>query len=154
METVDTVGFLLGTWRLSRSIEDHRSATRGAFTGTARLTDGASAGGAVRPAGRTTRLAHYEEEGELRFGSYRGAARRELGYERLESGAAMVYFADGRPFVDLDLTAGTWRSGHRCGEDDYEIVTVVRSPTMVEERWRVRGPEKDYDAVTTLARLD
>jgi hypothetical protein len=57
-------------------------------------------------------------------------------------------------YVDLDLRSGTWRSLHPCAEDHYEIVTVVRSPDEVEERWRVRGPAKDYEAVTMLRRLD
>jgi hypothetical protein len=65
----------------------------------------------------------------------------------------MFYFLDGRPFVELDLVGGKWRSVHVCGDDRYEIATAVCSNDMVRERWQVTGPEKDYDAVTTLSRL-
>jgi len=151
MATLDTIGFLLGTWSVTRSIEDHSSGTSGAFTGTATLTEATEQPAfSSAPSGR----ARYEEAGELRFGSYRGPAQRTLDYERLENAAAMVYFADGRPFVDLDLGAGEWTSSHRCGEDNYEIGTTGRAHTGVEERWRVRGPAKSYDAFTTLVRLD
>jgi hypothetical protein len=37
--------------------------------------------------------------------------------------------------------------------DRYEITTVVKSRDLVEERWRVEGPEKDYDAVMSLERV-
>jgi hypothetical protein len=39
MEIVDTLGFLHGTWRIARSIEDHRIGTRGSFKGMATLTE-------------------------------------------------------------------------------------------------------------------
>jgi hypothetical protein len=65
----------------------------------------------------------------------------------------MVYFTDGRPFVDLDLRTGAWQSNHLCGDDRYEIATFVRSRNIVQERWGVQGPTTDYDAVTTLLRV-
>ena len=65
----------------------------------------------------------------------------------------MLYLTDGTPFVDLDLRSGTWRSVHLCGEDHHEIVTVARSLGEVEERWRVRGPTTNYDAVAILRRV-
>jgi hypothetical protein len=46
------------------------------------------------------------------------------------------------------------RHTHPYGADHYEIPTVVRSPSEIEERWRVRGPTEDYDAVATLRRFD
>jgi hypothetical protein len=65
----------------------------------------------------------------------------------------MVHFDDGLPFVDLDLGAGMWRSIHLCRDDRYQITTRVQSSLVIEEEWRVRGPEKNYDAVTTLTRF-
>ena len=65
----------------------------------------------------------------------------------------MLYRPGRQPYVDLDLTGGAWDAVHPCGADRYEISTVVRSPDVVQEYWRVQGPEKDYTAVTTLRRV-
>lgn len=144
MEVADTLTFLLGAWRLDRSIEDHRSGTRGTFSGHATL---------MQPDARADPRASYEERGQLRFGAHAGEARRCLDYRGQEGGVVLVHFCDGRPFVELDLRQGSCRRVHPCGTDRYEITTVVRSETTVEERWRVRGPEKDYAAVTAWTRL-
>lgn len=148
VDVADTLSFLLGTWSLERSLEDHRWARTGSFSGNAVMTatraDGAS--GLVE-------RAHYCETGELRFGTHIGPSSRQLEYRRLGRGAAMVHFAGGRPFIQLDLRPGTCRRIHRCGEDRYEITTHVRSESLVQELWRVRGPAKDYAATATLIRL-
>jgi Family of unknown function (DUF6314) len=145
MKIVDTLNFLLGQWTLERFLTDHRSGINGRFEGSVTIA-GALSGHGPR--------AHYDETGILRFGSHRGPAARRLELVRLESTVVMLHFADGKPFVDLDLRSGTWRSIHPCGEDHYETVTVVRSPDEVEEHWRVRGPTQDYDAVAILRRLE
>jgi hypothetical protein len=149
MKVFDTLSFLVGQWTLERFFTDHRSGTDGRFEGTATITRSSSGQGAG-PGPR----AHYEEVGVLRFGRHEGRASRSLELVRLESAVVMLYFTDGKPFVDLDLHCGRWRSTHPCGEDLYEILTVVRSPSELEERWRVRGPTEDYDAVAALRRLD
>lgn len=140
MEIVDTLGFLLGTWQVDRSIEDHRSGTQGSFAGTAAFTC-------------TDGRAHYEESGELHFGAHVGETRRGLDYARSDATTVALLFTDGRPFVDLDLSTGAWRSIHLCGDDRYQITTLVRSADLIEERWWVAGPTKDYEAVTILTRL-
>ncbi len=149
MEVIDTLAFLLGTWNLDRSIEDRRSGIRGSFSGTATLAaaepDQESALGA---------RARYDEQGQWHFGTHVGPASRRLEYTRLNGAAVMLYFTDGRPFVDLDLRSGTWRSSHDYGDDRYEIATIVRSCGVMQENWRVRGPKKDYDAATTLIRIN
>src|SRR5580692_1012137 len=151
MKVVDTCSFLLGKWTLERVLRDHRSGTDGRFEGSATVTivEAPSAGNASDGP-----RARYEEAGTLRFGGHEGPASRSLELVRLQSSVVMLYFTDGKPFVDLDLRNGTWRSSHPCGEDHYEIVTVVRSHDEVEEHWRVRGPTEDYDAVAILRRLD
>jgi hypothetical protein len=149
MKVVDTLNFLLGRWTLERFFTDHRSGTDGRFEGSATVTRASSGLGAgVGP------RAHYEEAGTVRLGRHEGPASRRLELVRLESGVVALYFSDGKPFVDLDLRTGRWRSAHPCGEDHYEILTVVRSQSEIEEHWRVRGPTEDYDAVATLRRLD
>jgi hypothetical protein len=144
----DTLAFLLGTWTLERSIVDHRSGTAGTFEGTAVLSAPPMAGHAA-----CGPRARYDERGALQFGTHTGAARRVFDYVRRNGAEVMIYFADGRPFVDLDLTRSIWRSSHRCGEDLHEIVTVVRSEVVIEERWRVRGPTTNYDATSLLIRV-
>ncbi|MGH3209988.1 MAG: DUF6314 family protein [Trebonia sp.] len=148
MLIADTLGFLLGRWDLSRSYTDHRCGTVGSFEGHAvvAMTQADDAGGAAR--------ARYEETGQLRLCAHQGPASRGLDYARQADGTLMLYRAGGQPYVELDLTGGAWRASHLCGEDQYEISTVVESPDIVREYWRVTGPAKDYSAVTTMRRRD
>jgi hypothetical protein len=145
MEITDPLAFLLGTWRLTRSIEDHRSRIEGFLHGTATFTRSPVAGQHART--------RYDEAGELVFGTYRGRAHRSLDYTPLDDGTLLVSFIDGNPFIELDLRGGAWRSEHVCDQDRHEIVTRVLSADVVEEGWRVRGPATDYDALTTLVRV-
>jgi hypothetical protein len=161
MVVSDTLGFLVGTWTVERSIDDHRSGISGHFQGQAVLV-ACPGGEAACPGEEVARLAtgaaaavaraSYQETGELRFGDHAGPARRGLDYVR-QGGAVMLYFTNGRPYVDLDLRSGTWRAEHPCVADLYEVTTIVRSPDELQELWRVRGPDKNYDATTTLRRV-
>jgi hypothetical protein len=144
MEIPDTLCFLLGTWDLSRSYTDHRSGTTAAFQGQAVLEMDAAAG---------PERAQYEKTGQMCLGSHQGAARRSLEYVRRPGGAVMLYRPGQQPYVDLDLSSGAWDTVHPCGKDRYEVSTVVRSRDVVQEYWRVQGPDKDYTAVTTLRRV-
>ena len=138
---------LIGSWSLTRSIEDHLTSERGSFVGIAsfvELPDAGSPGGARR--------LRYLEEGRLELGDFSGPARRSLLYEQREDASLAVLFSDGRPYIDLDLRGGSWLSRHHCGEDLYEISTQLHSNDELEEHWRVRGPAKDYDARTRLSR--
>ena len=150
MEISDTLGFLLGTWEVSRSYTDRRSGTAPSFQGRAVLALDA-AGLALDAAGPD--WARYEETGQLCLGAQRSPASRSLHYARRPGGTVMLYRPGRQPYVDLDLTGGAWDAVHPCGADRYEISTVVRSPGVVQEYWRVKGPEKDYTAVTTLRRV-
>lgn len=146
MEVGDTLGFLLGRWSIRRSLVQ-RDGGRASFVGTGTYTEHSGCD-------RGRRQARYEEVGELVFASYSGAAGRSLHYAAAPGGGPVaVHFSDGRPFVDLDLSTGSWTARHPCAEDEYEIATRVLAPDVLEERWRVRGPTKSYDAVTTMARL-
>lgn len=147
MMIADTLGFLLGSWDLSRSFADRRDGTRGWFRGQAVLAmtgPGAAAGQPER--------AVYDETGELCLGSHRAPARRRLEYARRGDGTLLLYRPGGVPFIELDLSRGAWRASHLCGPDRYEITVVVRSPDIVQEYWLVVGATKDYTAVTTLSR--
>ena len=137
MEITETLKFLIGAWALERSIADHRSGIRGIFEGSATLVEVPN-GRSCNPSGR----ARYDETGELHFGAHTGPASRSLEYTSLNRKAVLLYFTDGRPFTDLDLRSGTWRSIHHCGQDRYEVMTFVCSHSEVEEVWRVQGPPR------------
>ena len=102
MEILDTLGFLLGTWDVDRSITDQRSGTRGSFVGTAAMV--AAEPGADRgPGGR----ARYDETGEFRFGTHAAPASRHLEYQAgADGGAVGVRFTDGRRAGRGRRTAG------------------------------------------------
>ena len=137
----DTLAFVRGTWRIERTLVDHRAGRQGRFTGTATALPATSGPDLM-----------YSELGELSFGPHTGPARRVLGYHGLPDGTVAVRFADGRPFFLLDLRAGHCMAVHLCGADRYELSYQVRSAGLLEEHWRVRGPDKDYEARATLTR--
>lgn len=139
MAVPDTLAYLTGSWTLSRAIVDHRTGATGSFDGDAE----------VLARGRRGR---YEEHGRLRFGSYDGSARRALDLVGTDGGGVAVLFTNGRPFLDLDLAGGVYRGVHLCSRDRYELEFAVSSPDILLERWRVRGPTKDYEARTTWRR--
>ncbi len=139
MEVEDTLAYLTGTWTLSRVIVDHLNRRSGSFDGDAE----------VLALGRRGR---YEERGRLRFGSYDGNARRALDLVGTDGSEVAVLFTNGRPFFALDLVKGECRAVHQCSRDRYELEFGVSSPDLLLERWRVRGPTKDYEARTTWRR--
>jgi hypothetical protein len=148
LEIADTLEWLIGTWRVDREIEDNQTGTRGSLSGVATLLP--LSADDVDEYGIHAR---YSEEGELQFGAYAGTARRSLLYARLDAGSTMVYFADHRPFIRLNLRRGACSADHRCGDDRYEITARVHSHDVLQEQWRVRGPATDYAARAWLRRL-
>jgi Family of unknown function (DUF6314) len=156
MRVRDTLDFLRGHWQIERVLVDHRTGTRGQFTGSAAIlpataeTPLTSTGGPAASPGR--REASYTEQGELRFGPHTGPAQRILGFQARPDGTVQVRFADGRPFYVLDLRRGHCQAEHPCRADRYRLTHVVHSMDLIEERWSVSGPDKDYHAVTRLHR--
>jgi hypothetical protein len=147
----DTFAYLIGTWALERELTDRLTSTTGRVHGTARVTPLAPPSGAQEEEAASLRAA-YLEQGELEWGAHRLPAKRRLVYLRTGAGGVDARFENGRPFVVLDLSAGSCRAVHACGEDRYEVELSARSSSLVEERWRVRGPAKRYEAVTILRR--
>jgi hypothetical protein len=176
-QTIRALSYLRGTWRVERHLVDHLAAVAaGGGSGLAGQPAGRSDGrsadrSADRSAGRSgpwvdgrfdgtaeflpidgqAALA-YHEAGELRFGDYRGAASRSLIYTGRPDGTADVCFGDGREFYHLDPRSGTWRGQHLCGRDLYEVTGQLLGADKYRERWRVRGPAKDYEIATTFTR--
>jgi hypothetical protein len=56
---------------------------------------------------------------------------------------ARLSFADGRPFHDLDLSAGRWQAQHGCAPDRYDGEFLALSSVQWRSAWRVTGPRKD-----------
>ena len=96
----------------------------------------------------------YLETGELRFGTHTGPATRALRYQGRPDGTVDVRFADGHLFYRLDLRSGRCEAVHQCRADRYEITYLALSEDVMEERWQVHGPGKDYRATATLIRWD
>jgi hypothetical protein len=139
----DTLAFLRGRWRLERRLSDHRSGVCGTFTG------GAEFAAMADPA-----VLRYVERGELRFGGHVGPATRTLVCVGRPGGAVDVRFAGGGEFYRLDLGPGRCQAEHLCGRDRYTVTYRVLAQDLMEEHWQVAGPQKAYDTVTALRRLD
>ncbi|HTT54455.1 MAG TPA: DUF6314 family protein [Streptosporangiaceae bacterium] len=144
MRVTDTLAFVCGGWQLDRELTDHRSGTRGRFTGHALVSPAA--------AGLGPGEWQYTEAGILVFGAHSGPATRRLRYQERPDGTVAVRFADGRPFYVLDLRTGSGQAEHGCGPDHYLLSHRVLGAGLLAEQWRVRGPDKDYQAITRLER--
>ncbi len=142
-----TIGYLHGEWDVQRRISDRRSGQEGVFRGTARFRPAVV--GQVLAGGQ---VLEYAEDGELRFGSHHGPARRRLIFCDRPDGAADVRFADGREFYRLDLRADTWQAEHPCRADRYRVTVIRLGPDSFTEIWLVAGPGKDYQLQTTYRR--
>jgi len=164
MRVSDTLAFAAGHWRIERVLADHRSGTRGRFTGSATLSEpdvseavpsepALSEPGEPGAAPSWPALC-YLETGELRFGTHSGPATRTLRYQGRPDGTVDVRFADGHLFYRLDLRSGRCEAVHQCRADRYEITYLALSEDVMEERWQVHGPGKDYQATATLIRWD
>lgn len=140
---VGTYELLLGSWRIERTYLERGRHERGTFTGTVTVVPS--------PIG-TPGTARYVEEGRFVLGAYHANAERRLEVRRRPDGAVSLGFEDGRPFVDCDLRSGDCRAVHPCGDDRYEISWHAVSRDELTERWRVLGPQKDYDAWAVLRR--
>ncbi len=135
----NTLQFLLGSWSIERVITDHREAGTVRFSGVA----------VVQPA---VTGASYLEQGQVSTVAHTRPARRGLRLRERSDGTVRVDFPDGRPFVDLDLSAGRAEATHPCRADTYEMAFEVLGPDQLLERWRVTGPTKDYEAETLWRR--
>lgn len=149
MRVSDTLAFAAGHWHIERVLADHRSGTQGRFTGSATLSEPVPS----EPDEPWPALC-YLETGELRFGTHSGPATRTLRYQGRPDGTVDVRFADGHLFYRLDLRSGRCEAVHQCRADRYEITYLALSADVLEERWRVHGPSKDYHATATLIRWD
>jgi Family of unknown function (DUF6314) len=139
---VTTLDFLLGAWNVERWIDDSLSGDVGTFHGTATFEKEGDDDPRVR----------FDETGIVRFGDYSGRARRRLFFTETPGSHIEVSFADGHHFIELDLRDGSSTDHHQCANDGYDVTTLVIDDDRIEEQWRVRGPAKNYVAVTMMTR--
>jgi len=128
---------LLGTWTLTRVVDDHLAGERRDVVGTAELSSVED--GRVR----------WTETGTMTWADHAVPVSRTL-YVVREEGGWFVRFEDGRPFHP-------WAVGHRvdhpCAPDHYRGLIETNGEPV--ESWTVTwdavGPEKDYRMVTRYA---
>ncbi|OSP44531.1 hypothetical protein B7767_04485 [Streptomyces sp. 13-12-16] len=137
----DALGYLSGRWRAERTVRDLASGEEGRFEGT--VVFGPLEGGGLL----------QSESGDFTWRGVTRPAERTLRFLPGPGGTADVRFADGRPFHDLDLTAGRHVADHPCSADLYRGEFTVRDADHWRTVWRVRGPAKDLELTTDYARV-
>lgn len=137
----DALGYLAGSWLVSRSVRDLASGESGEFTGTTVFQPSDSPG-----------LLHLESGTFTWQGVARPASRTLRFLPGATQGSADVRFSDGRPFHGLDLTTGHHVADHPCSADLYRGEFTVVDPDRWLTVWRVGGPAKDLVLTTRYTR--
>ena len=135
MRTIDD---FIGSYDVSRVIEDTRAGATSRFEGQAEIT--LSHDGAL-----------YSETGALIIADQRFEAERKYLWSQ-NSGKILVCFDDGRAFHDFDPSLGGLASEHLCGEDMYRGGYDFSNWTSWFVTWKVLGPRKDYTSRTSYIR--
>ncbi|MFJ4327251.1 DUF6314 family protein [Streptomyces tricolor] len=137
----DLLAHLAGRWRVERTVRDLASGAEGRFTGTT-VFSALDGGGLL-----------HEESGTFTWQGVARPAHRTLRFlPGPTPGRADVRFADGRPFHELDLTAGRYVADHPCAADLYRGEFTVRDADRWRTVWRVGGPAKDLVLTTDYVR--
>jgi hypothetical protein len=139
----DVLAYLGGSWRVERAVRDLAHDAAGRFTGTT----------VFAPLG-TGELQHHESGTFVWQGVARPAERTLRFLPGPGPGTALVRFADGRPFHDLDLRSGRYVADHPCSADLYRGEFTVQGEHRWRTVWRVRGPAKDLVLTTDYLRVD
>jgi hypothetical protein len=131
---------LLGTWTLTRVVDDHRAGERRDVSGTATLV-----------AESPTRI-RWSEEGTMTWPGHEVPVSRTLYVDREDDGW-VVRFADGRTFHPWAVDE---RVDHPCTPDHYRgLIEVSGDPVEAwTVTWDAAGPEKDYRMVTVHTARD
>ena len=140
MESLETFGFLLGSWRVARLIEDHRIGIRGTFGGLATFSEFERSDDSS-----FERKARFTEAGELCFGAYRGPSHRSLRCDQQRGAAAQ--FSES---VDSD-SSSTWISAVGLGAvHTSAALTAMRSPSPQDPRMSLRSDGECMDPARTM----
>jgi len=142
--------FLYGRWSLERRISDRRGRQSGRLSGFAVFSQPETVPESSRVA---VDALVWTERGLMQLGDFSSDVARTYRCVFPATDRGKVLFSDGRYFHDLDLTAGTWRVTHPCGEDLYTGVYHAVSSDRLRVRWWVSGPRKDYTLDTVYHRI-
>lgn len=125
---------LLGTWTLTRVVDDRLAGEHRNVIGTATLEP------------ESPDRVRWSEQGTMTWAGRSVPVGRTLFVDRTDGGW-LVRFSDGRPFHPWAV--GT-RVDHPCAPDHYRgLVEVEGDPvTRWTVEWRASGPEKDYVMTT------
>jgi hypothetical protein len=136
----DLIRYFTGDWQLVRRIRDRRARLPGYLTGQARF------------ANQANRLV-YQETGQMIFGAHQGPASQHYEWEIVAADRAIIRFADGRHFHELDLARGLATVEHGCAPDEYRGRFRVIDADCWCSVWRVQGPRKDLTIASRFRRL-
>ena len=137
--TARTLADFEGRWQLRRRIRDFGPGPDGTFVGEARLTPG---GPGLR----------YEETGLLTLGGARVEGRQSYLWHQAGEEIS-VSFPDGRFFHRIGPGPAPGAL-HLCDPDTYRGAYDFRDWPVWTLTWRVTGPRKDYESVTTYSPCD
>lgn len=136
----DLAGWLVGRWRLQRTIATPDGRPLASFVGELEVRR-------TGPASLRSR-----EDGTLRRDGVAYPATRMLLYD-VHGRTATVRFARGGHFHDLDLRSGRCDVVHPCGPDTYRGRTEVVDVDRWVQVWEVSGPTEAYVSTTFAARI-
>jgi hypothetical protein len=128
---------LLGSWTLTRVVDDRLAGERRDVRGTATLEQ------------ESPDRIRWREEGTMTWGGRSVPVSRTLYVDRVD-GAWTVHFEDGRVFHPWAV--GSWVD-HPCAPDHYRGLIEVGAASWTVE-WQARGPEKDYVMRTEHTRAE
>ena len=131
-ETILTRTDFLGTWALSRRIDDRLTGQIGVFEGMARFT----------PTGPTEAI--YDESGLLRLGDAPAMTAERRYLWRFEEDLVIVRHADGRDFFQFHPAGRGVEVVHVCDPDTYRVTHDFMVWPRWQAIWSVTGPRKDY----------
>lgn len=123
---------LVGTWTLTRVVEDHLASERRDVVGTATLVL------------ETPDRVRWSEAGTMTWGGRSVEVSRTLYVDRGDDDGWFVHFSDGRPFHPWSVGS---QVEHPCGRDLY-AGRISGGPERWTVEWRASGPEKDYVMTT------
>ncbi len=146
----DLRAFLLGSWRLDRTLLDRSTGSRGHFSGVARYA-GTDDGGL-----------HYSEHGTMTWtpaGAQPFTATASRDYllrpadEPADSPEILdMFFPDGRPFHRMGFADHSHQDRHWCDPDTYRVDYTLIGPDEFRYRWDVTGPAKNQLLESVLHR--
>jgi len=137
---LDLRQYLLGAWSIDRALEDRLTESDGTFAGRA---DFASDGEGLL----------YREEGRLEMAGYADDVTRTYRWSFSAPERARLWFDDGRPFHELDLTKGRADVRHLCGDDVYDGVYDVTDEDRWRLTWEIKGPRKSLKIDSRYTRI-